>query len=130
MQKMKQPLKKLKYNSADEFLLDIVKYGKPLECSLVGVFDEEGRGSRRDIDLPLHKDGDYTTEYKNKIDIVALYCINPGKTETVIELPNGALKRITLDKNEALLINNNTCRHGREGRIGKRLLLRVWIQTN
>ena len=42
--------------TADDFLLEMLRLGKPIECSLVGVFDEGSgkRGSRREIDLPLH----------------------------------------------------------------------------
>lgn len=126
---MKLPFKKKTFNNADEFLMDVLNLGTPIDTSLVGNFDEEGRGSRRDIDLPFHRDGDYTTKYKGMIDVVALYCIREGNVETLIELPGGGIKRFNLKKNECLIINNKTCRHGRTGTVGNRLLLRVWIKS-
>lgn len=127
---MDEDFKVLVYNNADEFLKDMISLGKPLETSLVGSFDKEGRGSRKDCELPFHRDGDYTTEYKDMVDIVALYCIKSGKTETLIELSNGDIKSIILQKGECLLINNKRCRHSRRGRVGDRLLLRVWIKEH
>ena len=120
----------LRYKTADDFLKDMVLLGKPLETSLVGSFDKEGRGSRKDCELPFHRDGDYTTEYKDRVDIVALYCIKSGKTETLIELSNGDVKSIILQRGECILINNKRCRHSRRGRVGDRLLLRVWIEED
>ena len=65
--------------TADTFILKMLEYGTPIETSVVGVFDESGRGSRRDIPLPMHRDGDYSTDYKGKIDIVGQYWIVTGK---------------------------------------------------
>ena len=90
-------------------------------------FDKEGRGSRRDIDLDLHRDGDYSTEYKNKIDIVGLYCIRPGVSKTIIEHKDKELFEIVLKKGQALIFDNKICRHGRVGLVKDRILLRVWI---
>lgn len=118
------------FDSADEFLIDSLFYGKPIETSLVGSFDSEGRGSRRDIELPLHRDGDYTTQYKNKIDFVALYCVRSGEAKTIIEDSFGEIKKISLSKGDAIIINNKKCRHGREGSVGGRILLRVWIESS
>jgi len=116
--------------TADDFLLEMLKLGKPIETSLVGVFDKQGRGSRRDIDLPLHRDGDYSvaTAIKHSIDWVGLYCIKGGKATTLIE-DNGKLKEFNLQEGQAIILDNKLCRHGRKGKVGDRLLLRVWIEN-
>lgn len=118
--------------SADDFLLEMLKLGKPIECSLVGVFDEGGgkRGSRRDIDLSLHRDGDYSVAkaIKYSIDWVGLYCIREGEATTLIEDKN-EVREINLKKGQAIIFDNKLCRHGRKGKVGDRLLLRVWIEN-
>ena len=38
----------------EEFLLGMLQLGRLIETSIVGVFEHAGRGSRRDIELPLH----------------------------------------------------------------------------
>ena len=117
--------------TADDFLLEMLKLGKPIECSLVGVFDEGSgkRGSRREIDLPLHRDGDYSVAkaIEHSIDWVGLYCIREGEAMTLIE-DKGEVKEINLKKGQAIIFDNKLCRHGRTGRVGNRLLLRVWIE--
>jgi hypothetical protein len=125
------------YGSADEFLMEMLKLGKPLDVSLVGVFDEEGRGSRRDIDLPLHKDGVYSEELAKKqgglyianedIDLVGLYCIRDGSQPcfTLVEDDE-----VQLHRGDGLILNNRNVRHGRRGPVGERLLLRVWVKKN
>ena len=70
---------------ANQFILESISYCRPVEVSLVGAFDTEGRGSRRDIELPLHRDGDYSTDYKDKIDYVCLFCVRPGDATTLID---------------------------------------------
>lgn len=115
------------YDSADEFLKEMVLLGNPLETSLVGSFDKSGRGSRLDCELPFHKDGDYTVKFKDKINIVSLYCIRGGEAKTLVQLPNGDIKEFSLKPKQAILINNKTCKHSRVGKVGDRLLLRVWI---
>jgi hypothetical protein len=116
--------------TADDFLLEMLKLGKPIETSLVGVFDKQGRGSRRDIDLPLHRDGDYSvaTAIQHSIDWVGFYCIKSGKATTLIE-DNGKLKEFNLQEGQAIILDNKLCRHGRKGKVGDRLLLRVWIEN-
>tara|TARA_R100000742_G_C4213704_1_gene39370 strand:- start:13 stop:399 length:387 start_codon:yes stop_codon:yes gene_type:complete len=116
--------------SADNFLLEMLKLGKPIETSLVGAFDKQGRGSRRDIDLPLHRDGDYSiaTAIQHSIDWVGLYCIKGGKATTLIE-DNGELREFNLQEGQAIILDNKLCRHGRRGKVGDRLLLRVWIEN-
>ena len=116
--------------SADNFLLEMLKLGKPIETSLVGAFDKQGRGSRRDIDLPLHRDGDYSvaTAIQHSIDWVGLYCIKGGKATTLIE-DNGELREFNLQEGQAIILDNKLCRHGRKGKVGDRLLLRVWIEN-
>ena len=112
--------------TATEFIIRMLEMGNPIETSLVGVFDDEGRGSRRDIPLPLHRDGDYSTNYKNKIDIVGLYCVKEGEARTLIEHDNVLLK-FKLKKGQALIFDNKVVRHGREGEVKDRLLMRIWI---
>jgi len=115
--------------TADDFLLGMLKLGKPIETSLVGAFDKQGRGSRRDIDLPLHRDGDYSIAkaIEHSIDWVGLYCIREGEAMTLIE-DGYEVKEINLKKGQAIIFDNRICRHGRKGRVGDRLLLRVWIE--
>lgn len=114
--------------SAEDFLLKLLELGPPLETSIVGAFQSSGRGSKRDIELPLHRDGDYTTEFKDKITYLGLLCLREGgDATTLLEDGSGKLHRFNLKKNQALIINNKVCRHGREGSVGERLLLRVWI---
>lgn len=118
--------------SCDDFILHMLSLGKPVEISLVGSFDKEGRGSRRDIELPFHKDGDYSgkvdKKFDKKIDIVGLYCIRGGEAKTLIKY-NDEISEITLQKNQAVVFDNNKCLHSRTGKVGDRILLRVWIES-
>ena len=116
--------------TADDFICEMLKLGVPLETSLVGAFDTEGRGSRRNIDLPLHKDGDYSTAYKGKIDIVGLYCIKENNSAKTIIESNGTCNTFALKRNQALIFDNNICRHGRKGDVSGRVLLRVWVSRH
>ena len=115
--------------TADNFILDMLKLGKPIETSLVGVFDSEGRGSRRDVDLPLHRDGDYSKDIaaKHSIDYVGLYCIKGGESKTIVEVGEQQIE-LTLKEGQAIIMNNKNVRHARKGPVGDRLLLRVWIE--
>jgi len=115
--------------TADQFIIDMLKLGKPIETSLVGVFDSEGRGSRRDVDLPLHRDGDYSKDIaaKHSIDYVGLYCIKGGESKTILEV-DGQEIELTLKERQAIIMNNKNVRHARKGPVGDRLLLRVWIE--
>ena len=135
------PWKIVDFHSADIFIQHMLVYGKPIEVSLVGAFDTEGRGSRRDIDLALHRDGDYSKDIaeKHSIDIVALYCIKEGEAKTILEYPEKnnphegetnflVTKELVLKEGQALIFDNKRCRHGRKGKVGERLLLRMWIE--
>ena len=115
--------------TADNFILEMLKLGKPIETSLVGVFDNEGRGSRRDVDLPFHRDGDYSKEIasKHSIDYVGLYCIKGGESKTLLEV-EGKEVELTLKQGQAIVMNNKNIRHARKGPVGDRLLLRIWIE--
>jgi len=115
--------------TADSFILKMLEFGTPLETSIVGVFDDRGRGSRRDIPLPMHRDGDYSTDYKDKIDVVGLYCIREGTASTLVEY-NDEITAVTLKNGQALIFDNKVCRHAREGSVGDRLLMRLWISKN
>jgi len=117
--------------TADQFILDMLKLGKPIETSLVGVFESEGRGSKRDIELPFHRDGDYSKEIaaKHSIDYVGLYCIKGGNTETVIKVDGSDEEHsIVLQTGQGVIMNNKNVTHARKGTVGDRLLLRVWIE--
>jgi len=115
--------------TADKFILEMLKLGKPIETSLVGVFDSEGRGSRRDVDLPFHRDGDYSKDIaaKHSIDYVGLYCIRGGESKTLLEVEGQEIE-LTLKEGQAIIMNNRNIRHARKGPVGDRLLLRVWIE--
>ena len=118
--------------TADQFILEMLKLGKPIELSLVGVFEKEGRGSKRDIELPFHRDGDYSKDIaeKHSIDYVGLYCIKGGETETVIKIEaTGEEHSIVLKEGQAVVMNNKTVLHARKGNVGDRLLMRVWIEA-
>ena len=123
--------------SCDDFVLHMLTLGKPVETSIVGAFDKEGRGSRRDIELPLHRDGDYSSKkakhnneiFNKKIDIVGLYCIREGEAKTQIKVGED-ITEITLKKNQGIIFDNMKCLHGRTGKVGDRILLRVWIEKN
>ncbi|OUU74695.1 MAG: hypothetical protein CBC29_06085 [Methylococcaceae bacterium TMED69] len=119
-----------KFIDSDEFITEMLAYGKPLEISLVGSFENNGRGSRRDIELPLHRDGDYSTSFKDRIDIVGLYCIKSGEAKTILELPDARIKTFTMKERDSLIFDNALCRHGRSGPVKDRLLLRIWISKN
>lgn len=126
---MIEHFKFIENTSADQFILEMLKLGKPIETSLVGVFDNEGRGSRRDVDLPLHRDGDYSKDIaaKHSIDYVGLYCIKGGESKTILEV-DGQEIELTLKERQAIIMNNKNIRHARKGPVGDRLLLRVWIE--
>jgi hypothetical protein len=116
--------------TADDFIQEMLKLGKPIETSLVGVFETEGRGSKRDIDLPFHRDGDYSKDIaaKHSIDYVGLYCIEGGESKTLVELDKDNIHEFCFKKGNAIIMNNKNVRHAREGKVDKRLLLRVWIE--
>lgn len=122
-------------SSLEEFILGMLDLGYPLEMSIVGVFDSKGRGSRRDIDLPLHKDGEYSAKLqetqggtiveKEGIHIVGLYCLREGEGECLTLIDN---EEIELKKNQALVFDNQKVMHGRKGQVEERLLIRMWIK--
>lgn len=123
--------------SADDFLLKCLEIGKPSETTLIGVFDNSGRGSRREIELPLHQDGDYSAKkareagltFDKKVDYVALYCVKGNEDAVTVVKHDDEVLEFVLKPNQALIFNNKKCYHGRRGTIGDRLLLRVWIET-
>ena len=102
--------------TADQFILEMLKLGKPIELSLVGVFENEGRGSKRDIELPFHRDGDYSKDIaaKHSIDYVGLYCIKGGETETIIKVEStGQEHSIVLKEGQAVIMDNKAVLHAR-----------------
>jgi hypothetical protein len=117
------------HGSSDEFLLKMLEYGKPVEVSLVGVFDETGRGSRRDIPLPFHRDGDYSKDMaaKHSIDVVGLHCLRSGDATTLIK-HGDKVHQYNLQEGHGIIFENQEVLHAREGEVGDRVLLRVWIE--
>jgi len=115
--------------SADAFLLNMLSWGRPVETSLVGAFDKSGRGSRRDIPLPFHRDGDYSKDVsaKHNIDVVGLHCLKPGKAVTLIKYRD-KVHSIRLQKGQGIIFDNKAVTHAREGDVGDRVLLRVWME--
>lgn len=121
--------------TSDEFLLQMIDLGEPEEITLVGAFKDHGRGSAQDVELPLHHDGDYSARkaaeagipFNKKVDIVGLYCIRPGNAITNLAWGDER-KDIVLRKGEAIIFDNRRCLHGRQGEVGDRILLRVWVK--
>ena len=125
--------------SIEDFILGMLNLGKPVEVSIVGAFEDattKGRGSQRDIELPLHKDGDYSAKLagpdatKPKVDVVGLYCIRTGKEPCFTTLGHadaGVETEVNLEKGQALILDNNAMLHGRRGPVGERILMRFWV---
>ncbi len=121
--------------TADQFLLHMISLGEPEEVTLVGVFGDRGRGSRQDVELPLHRDGEYSARkaaeaglpFDKQVDIVGLYCIRESSTITSLAWGSESLD-INLKQGQALIFDNNLCLHGRKGEVGDRILLRVWVK--
>ena len=117
--------------SCNEFVLHMLSLGKPVEVTLVGAFEKEGRGSQRDIELPFHRDGDYSKKndktFNKKVDIVGLYCIKGGEAKTLIKVDE-EVTELVLEENQGLVFDNMRCLHGRKGIEGDRVLLRIWIE--
>ncbi len=122
-------------STLEDFIVGMLSFGYPLDVSLVGNFDNEGRASRRDVDLPLHRDGEYSAslaevqggEYIEKpgINIVGLYCIRDSGERCVTLIDD---QEIELKKGQALVFDNQKVLHGRKGPVGDRLLVRMWIR--
>ena len=127
------------------FLLSLLEIGTPIETSLVGAFDKEqvGRGSRRDVDLPLHRDGVFSQALadvqggfyveKPGIDLVALYCLRgstKGRCVTILQREPGEFECVELKEGEGVVFDNNKVLHGRRGPVGERILMRVWLKKN
>lgn len=118
--------------SLEEFITGMLEFGKPVEVSLVGVFDSAGRGSRCDVEMQPHHDGGYTKiEGQPRPDYVGLYCIREGEYECITEIYDPIKyeksDEVNLKRGEALIFDNNRIAHARRGKVGSRLLLRVWI---
>lgn len=120
----------------DEFVLGMLALGTPIETSIVGVFTDKGRGSQRDIELPLHKDGVYskalaeaqggTYVERRNIDVVGMYCIREGEGQCLTLIGDA---EIELKQGQALVFDNTKVEHGRKGAVGSRILLRMWISV-
>lgn len=129
--------------TAEEFLLGMLSLGTPLEISLVGVFEDNtspGRASRRNVDLPLHRDGVYSESlarvqgghYVEKPDIhyVGLYCLREGEEPCLTTFghdDSAETAAVDLKQGQALIFDNTKLFHGRRGPVGQRTLIRVWL---
>ena len=126
--------------SIEDFIFGMLELGKPIDVNLVGVFEDTGRGSLRDVELPLHRDGEYSEKLAKAqggtyveakdVDIVGMYCLKSSDCVTLIEdkeMKYHPLQRIILEKNQCLVWDNKVVRHGRQGKVGDRLILRIWI---
>lgn len=129
--------------TGDSFLRHMLSLGEILEMSLVGVFegkDKPGRGSRREMDLPLHRDGVFSAKLseaqgghyveKPGIDFVGLYCLIGGMEPcyTLLGQDESDVLEIDLKQGEALVFDNHKVMHGRRGPVGNRVLIRVWVK--
>jgi hypothetical protein len=114
----------------EDFIVEALKFGKPIFTSIVGVFDTKGLGHRRDIELPFHRDGDYSPEItaEHSIDYVAMHCIRDGEVTTMFEFDDGSTAEFVFKKDQAIIFDNQRCKHARKGKVGDRLLLRIWIE--
>jgi hypothetical protein len=129
--------------SIEEFLVGMSSLGTPQEIQMVGSFaradDTSVRTAHRDVDLPLHRDGVYTKAIadmqqgkyveKPNVDIIGMYCVRANDTPcytTVSEDGESIVTKVDLKAGEALIMDN-TWWHGRQGAVGKRLLIRFWV---
>jgi ectoine hydroxylase-related dioxygenase (phytanoyl-CoA dioxygenase family) len=130
----------------DEFLIGMSALGASQEMSMVGAFadpdDMTVRTAHRDIDLPMHRDGIYTESIaalqggmyveRPNVDVVGMYCLrdNDAPCTTTLGYEEGHVShRVDLCAGEALIWDNRLW-HGREGKVGKRLLVRFWTTLN
>ena len=121
--------------TCNEFIMHMLTFGKPIEVSIVGSFEAEGRGSHRDIELPFHRDGEYSAKlakknnetFNKKVDLVGLYCIKEGEAKTLIKYKEN-ISKINLKNNQGVVFDNKECLHSRQGKVGDRILLRIWIE--
>lgn len=138
----KQPFRLYNNISLELFIKELICMGKVIETSLVGDFDKENieRGSRANVELPFHKDGEYSNKKALEkglplvpnIDVVGLYCINGGETITSLKYLDisGNEKEIdfALNRGQGLIIDNNKVLHARKGLVTNgRLLFRIWL---
>ena len=127
--------------SLSEFVLATIdSFGAPVETLLVGAFRDEGRGAQRDMELDMHQDGVRSSDLARRqggtyvenpdVDVVGMYCVrgNPECVTLVEEIDSGVVHRVILAAGEAILFDNHRVRHGREGPVGDRVLLRIWIK--
>lgn len=131
--------------SVEDFLTGMSEAGPTPEMSMVGAFaadpnDKTVRTAHRDIDLPLHRDGIYTEAIaamqggmyieKPNVDLVGMYCVrdNDAPCYTILATENDEstiFERVDLRAGQALVWDNRLW-HGRQGAVGKRLLIRFW----
>ena len=128
------------HENLDAFILRMLELGPYIDMALVGNFSDKGIGSRRDIELAWHRDGIYSEELSNQqggvylerpgIKYVGLYCIRETEPQTCLTLlrdKDGLLSKIDLRQNCGLIFDNTLYEHSREGKVGNRLLARMWI---
>ena len=128
-------------SSLEAFIFGMLTLGKPIETLLVGAFNDSGRGAQRDMDLVLHRDGEYDeqlakdqgdmyVEHPGGVDFVGFYCLrdNPLCWTLVQENGHDTVHAMVLKKGEALVLDNRRVKHARSGPVGDRLLFRIWIK--
>ena len=125
--------------SFEQFVDTMLGLGPFIEMSIVSPVNTEGRGSLRDIPLPIHRDGEYSGQLaaaqgdtyveRPGIRYVGMYGIREGEYPcgTTVEF-SGQTKTIYLKAGQALILDNQRVLHGRLGKAGpSRLLIRMWI---
>ena len=132
----------------EEFSLGMLRFGIPVESVFVGAYDDHARGARRDMELPYHRDGEYSRRLALQqgnhyveipdVTLVGFYCLvdNPA-TETLLiatEAPADSVRddavpdeTVRLRKGQALVFDNKRVVHARRGPVGDRVLFRIWV---
>ena len=124
--------------SLEDFILGMLNLGTPVETLLVGSFYDEGRLAQRDEDISWHHDGTYDAaiasaqggiyvEHKS-VDIIGFYCIKGlSGCETHVKDQDGSILRMVLRQGDVLVLDNKIVQHRRVGKVGDRVLFRMWI---
>lgn len=110
---------------------------------MVGSFaanpnDPTIRTAHRDTDLPFHRDGIFTQAIadmqggmyveKPNVDVIGMYCVRRNDTPVFTQISAdgvNAIAAVDLQAGQALIMDNRLS-HGRQGAVGKRLLIRFW----
>ena len=122
--------------SLEDYILGMLSFGKPMETLLVGDFYEEGIGASTGMEIQFHKDGVWSSAEAEaagapwpSVDLVGFYCIVPGHATNTVKIDDTNEQiPIRLERGQALILDNRKVRHSRQGTVGDRLLLRLWIK--